>query len=118
MSWLRDRLPKDAIICNGAGNYAGWMHRFIASAASHAARADFRLDGLWRAGGGAAKRQHPERIVVAFAGDGCFLMNGQEFATAVQYELPIIVIVVDNGITAPSACIRSAIIPAASSAPS
>ena len=44
-----------------------------------------------------AKRQHPERPVIAFAGDGCFLMNGQEFATAVQYDLPIIVIVVDNG---------------------
>ena len=42
------------------------------------------------------KRMFPERMVVAFAGDGCFLMNGQEFATAVQYELPIIVIVVDN----------------------
>ena len=45
----------------------------------------------------AAKRLDPEREVICFAGDGCFLMNGQEFATAVQYELPIIVIVVDNG---------------------
>ena len=45
-----------------------------------------------------AKRQHPDRIVVAFAGDGCFLMNGQEFATAVQYDVAVIVvIVVDNG---------------------
>ena len=44
-----------------------------------------------------AKRVHPERMVVSFAGDGCFLMNGQEFATAVQYDLPIIVIVIDNG---------------------
>jgi acetolactate synthase-1/2/3 large subunit len=44
-----------------------------------------------------AKRVFPERTVVAFAGDGCFLMNGQEFATAVQYGLPIVVIVVDNG---------------------
>src|SRR6201999_922962 len=40
----------------------------------------------------------PDRTVVAFAGDGCFLINGQEFATAVQYGLPIIVIVVNNGI--------------------
>ena len=45
----------------------------------------------------AAKRLHPERTVVAFAGDGDFLMNGQEFATAVQYDLPIVVVVIDNG---------------------
>jgi acetolactate synthase-1/2/3 large subunit len=45
----------------------------------------------------AAKRLHPDRPVVCFAGDGDFLMNGQEFATAVQYDLPIIVIVADNG---------------------
>jgi acetolactate synthase-1/2/3 large subunit len=45
----------------------------------------------------AAKRLHPDRQVVCFAGDGCFLMTGQEFATAVQYDLPIVVIVVDNG---------------------
>jgi acetolactate synthase-1/2/3 large subunit len=44
-----------------------------------------------------AKRLWPHRTVLALAGDGCFLMNGQEFATAVQYELPIIVVVVDNG---------------------
>jgi acetolactate synthase-1/2/3 large subunit len=44
-----------------------------------------------------AKRVRPDRIVVCFAGDGCFLMNGQEFATAVQYNLPIIVCIVDNG---------------------
>jgi acetolactate synthase-1/2/3 large subunit len=44
-----------------------------------------------------AKRAFPDRMVVAFAGDGCFLMNGQEFATAVQYKLPIIVVVIDNG---------------------
>jgi len=45
----------------------------------------------------AAKRLHPDREVVCFSGDGCFLMTGQEFATAVQYDLPVIVIVVDNG---------------------
>ena len=44
-----------------------------------------------------AKRQHPGRIVVALAGDGCFLMNGQEFATAVQYGIAIVAIVLDNG---------------------
>jgi acetolactate synthase-1/2/3 large subunit len=45
----------------------------------------------------AAKRLYPDRAVVAFSGDGDFLMNGQEFATAVQYDLPIVVVVVDNG---------------------
>jgi acetolactate synthase-1/2/3 large subunit len=44
-----------------------------------------------------AKRQHPERIVVAFAGDGDFMMNGQELATAIQYDCPIIVVILDNG---------------------
>jgi acetolactate synthase-1/2/3 large subunit len=43
------------------------------------------------------KRLAPERMVIAFAGDGDFLMTGQEFATAVQYELPVIIVVVDNG---------------------
>jgi acetolactate synthase-1/2/3 large subunit len=44
-----------------------------------------------------AKRLHPERIVVAFAGDGDFLMNGQEFATAVQHQIPVLVVILDNG---------------------
>jgi acetolactate synthase-1/2/3 large subunit len=44
-----------------------------------------------------AKRIRPDRTVVVFAGDGDFLMNGQELATAVQYELPVLIIVVDNG---------------------
>ena len=44
-----------------------------------------------------AKALQPERDIVAFAGDGCFMMNGQEFATAVQYDLPVIIVVVDNG---------------------
>jgi acetolactate synthase-1/2/3 large subunit len=97
VTWLRKQLPKDAILCNGAGNYSAWTHRFYR----------FRQFGtqLGPTSGSmgygtpaavAAKRLYPERTVVAFAGDGCFLMNGQEFATAVQYDLPIIVIVVDN----------------------
>jgi acetolactate synthase-1/2/3 large subunit len=98
VAWLRERLPEDAILCNGAGNYSGWTHRFYR----------FRHYGtqLGPTSGSmgygvpaavAAKRLNPDRTVVAFAGDGCFLMNGQEFATAVQYDLPIIVVVVDNG---------------------
>jgi acetolactate synthase-1/2/3 large subunit len=95
--WLRDRLPADAIICNGAGNYATWVHRF------HRFRR-FGTQGAPTSGSMGygvpaavgLKRMFPERMVIAFAGDGCFLMNGQEFATAVQYELPIIVVVIDN----------------------
>jgi acetolactate synthase-1/2/3 large subunit len=98
MAWLRERLPADAVICNGAGNYATWIHRYYR----------FRRFGTQLAptsgsmGYGVpaavmAKRRHPDRVVVAFAGDGCFLMNGQEFATAVQHDIPIIVVVVDNG---------------------
>jgi acetolactate synthase I/II/III large subunit len=98
IGWLRDRLPDDAIVCNGAGNYSIWVHRFWR----------FRRFGTQLAptsgsmGYGipaavAAKRLYPERTVVAFAGDGCFLMNGQEFATAVQYGLAVICVVVDNG---------------------
>ena len=44
-----------------------------------------------------AQRLFPKRTIVCFAGDGDFLMNGQEFATAVQYGLPIIVVLIDNG---------------------
>ena len=58
---------------------------------------DLRLHGLRRARGGRDERLAPERMVIAFAGDGDFLMTGQEFATAVQYELPVIIVVVDNG---------------------
>jgi len=97
MCWLRDRLPAGTIVTNGAGNYASWLHRFYR----------FRRFGTQLAptcgtmGYGVpaaimAKRQHPDRTVVAFAGDGDFLMNGQEFATAVQYEIPIVVVVIDN----------------------
>ncbi|OZI34692.1 thiamine pyrophosphate-binding protein [Bordetella genomosp. 10] len=98
VTWLRDRLPKDAIICNGAGNYAGWLHRhhrFHRYGTQLAPTSGSMGYGVPAAV--MAKRQRPDSVVVAFAGDGCFLMNGQEFATAVQYDAPIIVVVVDNG---------------------
>jgi acetolactate synthase-1/2/3 large subunit len=96
--WLRDRLPADAIVTNGAGNYTIWVQRFLRyrSFGSQLAPVSGSMGyGLPAAVG--AKRARPDRLVVCFAGDGCFLMNGQEFATAVQYGLPIIVIIVDNG---------------------
>jgi len=97
MAWLRDRAPDDTIVCNGAGNYAGWLHRhyrFNAFATQLAPTSGSMGYGVPAAV--LAKRQYPERMVIAFAGDGCFLMNGQEFATAVQYGAALIVIVVDN----------------------
>jgi acetolactate synthase I/II/III large subunit len=98
VTFLRHQLAADAIICNGAGNYAGWVHRFhrLRRFGTQLAPTCGSM-GYGVPAAVAAKRLHPEREVVCFAGDGCFLMTGQEFATAVQYELPIIVIVVDNG---------------------
>jgi len=95
---LRDRLPDDAILTNGAGNYTVWCHRFYA----------FRRYGTQLApcsgamGYGipsaiAAKVVHPDRIVVCVTGDGDFLMSGHELAAAVQEQLPIVVLVVNNG---------------------
>jgi acetolactate synthase-1/2/3 large subunit len=95
--WLRARLPEDAIVTNGAGNYAIWVSRFLRfhRYGTQLAPVSGSMGyGLPAAVG--AKRVAPDRTVVCFAGDGCFLMNGQEFATAVQYDLPIIVIIVDN----------------------
>lgn len=98
VAWLRDRLPRDAFVCNGAGNYAGWIHRHhrFHTLGSQLAPTSGSM-GYGVPAAIMAKRQFPDRVTLAFAGDGCFLMNGQEFATAVQFEIPIIVIVLDNG---------------------
>jgi len=94
---LQQRLPEDAILCNGAGNYATWLHRFFRFRGFGTQLAPTSGSmGYGVPAAVAAKRLYPQRTVVALAGDGCFLMNGQEFATAVQYHLPIIVIVIDN----------------------
>jgi len=99
MIWLRDNLPSDAIMTNGAGNFAGWIHRFYRHR---------RYGGLVGPTSGSMgygfpaalgmKTLYPERTVVCIAGDGDFLMTGQDFVTAVQYELPIVVIISDNGL--------------------
>jgi acetolactate synthase-1/2/3 large subunit len=94
---LRRRSP-DAIYTNGAGNFAIWPGRFLRFRG-----VDQQLGptsgsmgfGLPAAIG--AARVFPKRTIVCFSGDGDFLMNGQEFATAVQYGLPIIVLLIDNG---------------------
>ncbi len=95
---LREALPADAIVCNGAGNYAVWVHRYhrYGQFDSQLAPTSGSM-GYGVPAAVAAQRLYPARTVVCFAGDGCFLMHGQEFATAVRYALPIIVFVIDNG---------------------
>jgi acetolactate synthase-1/2/3 large subunit len=99
MVWLRENLPADAILCNGAGNYAAWIHRFFRFRrfGQHIAPTSGSM-GYGVPAAVAMKRLYPERPVICAAGDGDFLMNGQEFATAVQYGLPFIVLIADNGI--------------------
>ena len=98
MQHLVEAMPADTIYCNGAGNYATWVHRFwpFRAFASQLAPTCGSM-GYGVPAAVAAKAVAPEREVIAFAGDGCFMMNGQEFATAIQYGLPLIVVVVDNG---------------------
>jgi acetolactate synthase-1/2/3 large subunit len=98
MAYLREVLPADTIFCNGAGNFATWIHRFwpFRTYGTQLAPTSGSMGyGVPAAVG--AKRMLPDRTVVCFAGDGDFLMNGQEFATAVQYDLPILVVLIDNG---------------------
>ena len=99
MVWLRDNLPADAILCNGAGNYAAWIHRFFRFRrfGSHIAPTSASM-GYGIPAAVAMARLHPGRTIVSINGDGDFLMNGADFATAVQYDLPIIAVVADNGI--------------------
>lgn len=97
MIHLRETLPEDAMICNGAGNYAAWIHRFFRfrRLGSHVAPTSGSMGyGVPAAVG--IKRLYPERTVISINGDGDFLMSAQEFATAIQHELPIVCIVADN----------------------
>ncbi|MCK0128678.1 thiamine pyrophosphate-binding protein [Erythrobacter sp. F6033] len=95
---MREVLPEDSIICNGAGNFAGWWHRYwrYAGYPSQLAPTAGAM-GYGVPAAVAAALRHPERQVVAVAGDGDFLMNGQELATAVQHGANMLVLVIDNG---------------------
>jgi len=98
MAFLRKRLPGNSIITNGAGNYSGWVQRFYQYTGFRSQLAPTNgAMGYGVPSAIAAKVVHPERMVVSFSGDGCFLMNGQELATAAQYKLPVLFIVVNNG---------------------
>jgi acetolactate synthase I/II/III large subunit len=97
--WLRETLPTDSIITNGAGNFAAWIHRFyrFRKYATHVGPTSGSM-GYGFPAALAMKTLHPERTVVCIAGDGDFLMTGQDFATAVQFALPVIVVIADNGL--------------------
>ena len=99
MVWLRENLGPDAIITMGAGNFSAWIHRF------YRVRQFGGLVGPTSGTMGygypaalAMKTIYPDRTVVCVAGDGDFLMTGQDFATAVHYGLPLIVVIADNGV--------------------
>jgi acetolactate synthase-1/2/3 large subunit len=95
---LSDALPEDAFVSNGAGNYAAFVHR-------HFQYKRYRTElaptsgsmGYGLPAAIAAKLAHPERTVVNFAGDGCFMMTCQELATALQYGAQVVTIVANNG---------------------
>jgi acetolactate synthase-1/2/3 large subunit len=98
VDWLDKHLPEDAILTNGAGNYATWLHRFHRYTVFRTQLAPTSgAMGYGVPAAIAAKIAEPGRTVVAFAGDGCFLMAGQELATAVQYNAAVVIVVVNNG---------------------
>ena len=98
MSHLIESLPTDSILCNGAGNYSTWIHRFYpfkqygTQLAPTSGSMGYGLPAAI-----AAKLAEPEKTVLAFAGDGCFQMTMQEFGTAVEFGAAVIVLLVDNG---------------------
>ncbi|WP_296946207.1 thiamine pyrophosphate-binding protein [uncultured Massilia sp.] len=95
---LQAALPRDTIVTNGAGNYATWAHRFWRYGAMRTQLAPTSgAMGYGVPAGVAAKIVHPQRSVVTFAGDGEFMMTGQELATAVQYNAGVIFLVFNNG---------------------
>jgi acetolactate synthase I/II/III large subunit len=99
VAWLSGELKDDAIIANGAGNYTLWVHRYFRYR-------EFRTElapvsgamGYGVPAAIAAKLRFPGREVVAFAGDGCFLMYPQELATAIQHGANLTIIIVNNGL--------------------
>ncbi|MEO8143443.1 MAG: thiamine pyrophosphate-binding protein [Betaproteobacteria bacterium] len=102
IAWLSQSLPEDAIVTNGAGNFASWLHRHFQYRGWQCGWRTQLAPGSGSMGYSvpaavAAKIAAPGRVVIAIAGDGDFLMNGQEFATAMQYGAAIIVLVVNNG---------------------
>ena len=98
VNWLDSTLPEDVVMTGGAGNFSGWVHRFFRYRGfrTQLGPTNGSMGYGWPAAV-AAKLVAPSRTVVAVCGDGDFLMNGQEIATAVQYDAPAIALVVNNG---------------------
>jgi acetolactate synthase I/II/III large subunit len=97
VAYLNITIPDDSYITNGAGNYTLWVQRFFQYKKFRTQLAPTSgTMGYGLPAAIAAKIEHPERLSICFAGDGCFLMNGQELATAVQYQANVIIIVVNN----------------------
>ncbi|KRC81612.1 thiamine pyrophosphate-binding protein [Sphingomonas sp. Root241] len=95
---MRAAMPADTIICNGAGNFSSWWHRYWRYGPQPSQLAPTAgAMGYGVPAAVAGKLRAPERQVVALAGDGDFMMNGQELATAVQHKADILVLVIDNG---------------------
>ncbi|MCB1884590.1 MAG: thiamine pyrophosphate-binding protein [Geminicoccaceae bacterium] len=98
MAGLAKRLPPHAIVTNGAGNYAAFLNRFHRYKGFNSQLAPTSGSmGYGLPAAVAAKLVHPERPVVAFAGDGCLMMTVPELATAVQHDAAVVVVVVNNG---------------------
>jgi acetolactate synthase-1/2/3 large subunit len=98
MAHLRERLPDDAIVTNGAGNFTVWVHRFYTFRRYRTQLSPCSgAMGYGIPAAVAAKVVHPERIAVCVAGDGDFLMSGHELAAAAQEDAPIVVLLVNNG---------------------
>ncbi len=95
---LSEALPENAIVTNGAGNYAAFLHRYLRARAfpGHLAPTSGSM-GYGFPAAIAAKLEHPDRPVICFAGDGCFQMTLNELSTARQYGANIVVIVCNNG---------------------
>lgn len=97
MNWLSNRVPDDAIFTVGAGNYTMWVHRFVQAKKFGGVIGPMSGSmGFSSPAAVAAKVLHPDRMVIAVSGDGCFMMTSQEFATAIQHKLAIVWIVVNN----------------------
>ena len=95
---LQDQLPEEAIFTFGAGNHCIWAQQFLPTQhyPSQLAARNGSM-GYSVPGAVSAKLQFPERPVVAIAGDGEYLMNGQELATALQFGAPFLTVIMTNG---------------------
>ncbi len=99
VAWLNKTLPEDAIVTAGAGNYAVWVHRFFQHKKFRTQLAPTSgAMGYSVPAAISAKLTEPSRTVVSFSGDGCFMMLGQELATAMQFNAAVIFVIVNNGI--------------------